>query len=108
MKAWFLFFLGTLAYFLVRYINRKEKRPDFTLSFWIKDNWQELILAFIFDLAAMLIILDPNTAIDLTKLFSSLPADIVVSSTLVLSFVIGYGGGWGVYAMIKKKVSDSQ
>lgn len=38
MKNWVLFFLGTLAYFLYRFIKRKEKRPDFSIHFWIEDN----------------------------------------------------------------------
>lgn len=105
MKSWFLFFLGTLGYFLHRYIHRKDKQ-SFDLRFWLQDNWPELLLAFIFDLAAMIIVMDPDTAIDLTQLLSQLPVGLVVSAKLVSAFACGFGIGWGVYTVLKKKVKD--
>ncbi|MCJ7447916.1 MAG: hypothetical protein MUO72_09495 [Bacteroidales bacterium] len=107
MKNWFLFFLGTLGYFLYRYSTRKEKRPDFDFKFWIKDNWNELLLTFVFDLAAIIILLDPDTAIDLTKI-GWFPSWLVLPVKLVGSFLLGYGGGWAVYAIFKKKVKYAQ
>ena len=103
MKAWILFFLGTLGYFLYRYINRKEKATDFTFKFWIKDNWPELLLTFIFDLAAVIILLDPDTKIDLTKI-EWFPKWLTMPVSLAGSFLIGYGGGWAIYTIFKRKV----
>ena len=107
MKSWVLFFLGTLAYFLYKYINRSSKQSTLNIRFWIQDNWPELLFAFIFDLAAVLILLDPATAIDLTQvgwwpLWLSLPIQ------LVGPFFVGYGGGLVVYKLFKKKVQYSQ
>lgn len=102
MKEWFLFFLGTLAYFLWIYNSRKDKSSDFSFKFWFKDNWNELLFTFVFDLAAVLILLDPETHIDLTKI-EWFPAWLVLPFRLVGSFLIGYGGGWAIYLVFKKK-----
>lgn len=102
MKAWFLFFLGTLAYFFDRYLNRKDKNKPVSLVFWLKDNWQELAFAFIIDLAIVIVVLDPHTTIDITKI-AWLPDWLGFSVNLILSFFVGYGGGLIVYSAFKKK-----
>ena len=101
-----MFILGTLAYFLQRYSNRKVK-DSFDLKFWLKDNWNELVLAFIFDLAAMIILLDPATSIDITQI-EWMPAFLVLPVKLVGSFLVGYGGGLAVYSIFRKKVKYVQ
>ena len=102
MKAWFLFFLGALAYFLYRYNTRKNKIENFSFKFWFKDNWPELLMTFVFDLAAVIILLDPETSIDITKI-EWFPGWLVLPFRLVGSFLVGYGGGWAVYLVFKKK-----
>lgn len=108
MKAWLLFFLGTLAYFINRYNGRKNKLPEFDLVFWIKDNWPELILTVIIDLAAMIILMDAGTAVDMSTFLSKLPIGIVLSGKLALSFACGFGLGAGVYQLFKKKCKDAE
>jgi len=107
MKAWFLFFIGTIAFFLYKYIKRGKKAEAFNMTFWFKDNWQELLLTFLFDFAAMLIVMDSGTSIDLTEVISFLPAGIVLSATLVVAFFVGFGGGAAVYSMLKRKVKSN-
>jgi len=108
MKTWFLFFLGTLAFFLYKYIKRGKKAEAFSIKFWFKDNWQELTLTFIFDFAAMIILLDKNTHIDLSEILSFLPATVELSASLILAFFVGYGGGAAIYAMLKKKIKAKE
>jgi len=108
MKAWFLFLLGTFAFFLFKYIRRSKPEQPLSIKFWFVDNWQELLLTFIFDFAAMIILLDNGTRIDLTSLLSALPANVELSAILLVSFIVGFGGGWGIYTMLKKKVKDNQ
>ena len=105
MKSWILFLLGTLAYFLIRYVNRTDKVKDFNLKFWIKDNWPELSVAVILDIAVMIILMDENTNIT-AWLSTYLPAGIVVSAKLALSLACGLGLGAGVYELFKKKLKD--
>jgi hypothetical protein len=102
VKPWLLFFLGTLAYFLYIYINRSSKDKP-SLSFWISDNWPELLFTFLFDLAAILILLDPETQIDVTKI-EWFPAWLILPVKLVGSFLLGYGGGYAIYNLLKRKV----
>jgi hypothetical protein len=107
MKAWFLFILGSVAYFLVRYGNEKKTltkmAKDFDINYWLADNWNELLVIFIFDLAAVIILFDPVTAIDLTKI-EWFPVYLALPAKLVGSFLVGYGGGWGIYSVFNKKV----
>lgn len=106
MKSWVLFFLGTLAYFLSRYINRRKKNIDFDFNFWLKDNWPELTFAFIIDLAMVLIALDPDTNIDITGI-SWIPEWLTFPVKLLVSFGIGFGGGAGVYAAFRNKTNKA-
>ncbi len=103
MKAWFLFFLGTLAYFLIRYTNRRDKEPKFSFRFWVRDNWVQMAIALILDLAAMIILLDSGT--NLTEwLRTFLPPGVVISAELVIALGCGLGLGAGAYETFKKKL----
>jgi len=106
MTAWLLFILGTLAYFLIRYAGRTDKRPDFDLGFWFKDNWPELTIALLLDLAVMIILMQSDTDITVW-LGKYLPDGVVVSSKLILSLACGLGLGWGIYEIFNKKVKDA-
>lgn len=103
MKAWILFFLGTLAYFLYKYLTRKDKTTTLSPLYWWNDNWPELLFAFVFDLAVMLIFIDPDTKIDLAQI-TWFPKWLALPVKLAGSFLIGYGGGLTVYAIFKRKV----
>jgi len=105
MKNWILFILGTLAYFLIRYNNRTDKIKKFNFKFWLKDNWVQLSMALILDLAAMIILLDSGT--NLTEwLKTFMPPGIAVSTELVLSLACGLGLGAGGYEIFKKKFKE--
>lgn len=101
MKPWILFFIGTLAYFVYRYMDRSNKEKP-SISFWWEDNWPELLFTFLFDLAAILILLDPDTKIDLTKI-EWFPSWLVLPVRLVGSFLLGFGGGLAIYEVFKRK-----
>ncbi len=94
--------MGTLAYFLNKYVGRKDKTKAPSISFWIKDNWAQLLLAFIFDLAAMILVMDAGTTVDVTNWLNQLPIGIVVPGKLLLAFGCGFGLGWGAYNLLKK------
>jgi len=106
-KAWFLFFLGTLAYFLYKYINRSKKTIGFKIGFWFKDNWPELVLSFVVDFGMALVFLDKTPAIDFSQI-AWIPAWLKARAVLQLfAFFLGYGGGLVVYNILKKKVKDA-
>ena len=108
MKAWFLFFLGTLAYFLWKWIKRSKKTVGFSIKFWLKDNWSELVLSFVVDFAMALVFLDKTPAIDFEQI-AWIPVWLKSGAVLQLfAFFLGYGGGLIVYNMLKKKVKDAK
>lgn len=102
-KSWILFFLGTLAYFFYKYLNRKNKQLKGDFRFWIIDNWQELVFAFVFDFAVMMILMDPGTIFDLSNV-TWFPSWLILPAKLTGSFIIGFGGGVSAYNMVKKKI----
>jgi hypothetical protein len=103
MKAWILFFLGTLAFFLYKYLTRKDKSTKLSPIFWWRDNYPELLFSFVIDLAVMLIFIDPETKVDLSQI-AWFPKWLVLPVKLAGSFLIGYGGGVAVYNIFKRKV----
>ena len=102
IKAWVLFFLGTGAYFITRYGNKRNKSRDFDLKFWLNDNWPELSVAFIVDLAMTLLILDPATQIDMSGV-AWWPQWLTLPIAAAIAFFLGYGGGAIVYGAFKGK-----
>jgi hypothetical protein len=106
MKAWLLFVIGTLAYFDLRFINRKDKSV-FNIGFWLKDNWPELLFTFLLDLIAMIILMDADTNIT-AWLTTKLPDGLVLPSKLVFSAFCGLGFGHIGYELIKKTVKKGK
>ena len=106
MTAWLLFIIGTLAYFLIRYNGRENKAPSLDLGFWFKDNWSELTVALLLDLAVMIILMQNDTNIT-DWLNKYLPEGVTLSAKLVGSLACGLGLGAAIYAIFSKKVKDA-
>jgi len=104
MKAWLVFFLGTLGYFAIKFKNRKDKAKEITLTFWWQDNWYQLLPAVILDLILMIIFMDADTDITVW-LTGFLPAGLVLSAKLAGAALCGLGLGWVAYEGFKKKKS---
>jgi len=108
MKAWFLFILGTLVYFLFRFEGRADRSKEPDLVFWFKDNWIQLTGAFLLDLIAMILLTD--SSINLTLYLNKhIPEGLVNLTILALPVACGLGLGWGAYEFIKlflKKKTD--
>lgn len=103
---WIMFFLGTLAYFLYKFITRSKKTIAPTLKFWWKDNAPELLLSFVVDFAVALALIGEVGNFDPAKMTfipEWLPFGFVVK---LFFFFIGYGGGLLVYNILQKKVKD--
>ena len=106
MKAWLLFLLGTIAYFDLRFINRKDKSV-FDIKFWFKDNWPELLFTFILDLIAMIILMDSDTNIT-AWLIRILPDGLVLPAKLLFAALCGLGFGHLGYEMIQKTLKKKK
>jgi hypothetical protein len=100
---WLVFLIGTLLYFLMKFIGRIDKTKEPSFVFWWKDNWPELLLAFGFDVLAMIILCNKETNITvfLAKL---VPEGIVFPTKLIIGAACGLGIGGGIYELIAGKL----
>lgn len=103
MKTWLLFLIGSLIYFMIRYLNRTDKVKDFNLWFWFKDNYPELIVAFGLDLLFMIILTDDGVNVS-GFLAKHLPEGIVVPAELIIGAACGLGLGYAGYEFIQKTI----
>lgn len=105
---WFLFFLGTLAYFFIRYDGRTDKSKEFDFLYWLKDNWAQLSGGFILDLMAFLLIAYSGFDISIW-LGKYVPEGLVGLTVLAIPAACGLGLGYGAYELLKvflKKKTD--
>jgi len=105
IKAWFLFLLGTVYYFALRYAKRSKKTVAFSFKYWMKDNLPEFITTLIVDVAFMVILTDAGTIIDISKF---VPDGIILPGKLLFAFGIGAGLGKIMYEIFKKKATDAK
>jgi len=97
-------FLGIVLYFLMRFQNRRDKKAEPDIKFWLKDNGVELIIITLFDVSLMLLLLKGGLVIDLNKYFPSLPDGVAFTGDLAICFLIGLVLAAGIYELIKTKV----
>ena len=103
MINWILCLLGICVYFLRRYDNRKHKNTPVSFSFWIADNWPELLTTLFLNTAIMIIIHLPGTTVDMNPIFSQLPFGLNVAGLPTLSFFLGLGLTWTFYSLFRSK-----
>ena len=92
--------LGILIYFLNRFINRRGKNKTFSITFWLKDNWPELLVVLLMDISLMILLLTNDVTIDLAGF---IPDWMVAPGDLTLVWLVGLGLASLVYTFIKKK-----
>lgn len=56
--------IGILTYFLLRYEGRTDKAKPLSFSFWVRDNWVQLLIILLLNLAIMILILSADLTID--------------------------------------------
>jgi hypothetical protein len=101
-------FIGILIFFLNKFNGRKDKTTEPSIKFWFKDNWPELVIISLFDMALMILLVFGGLKLDFTKLLPSLPDGVTVAGDWAACFLIGLFLAWAFYALIKKKVEDSK
>ena len=99
--------LGVITFFLIRFINRKDKTAEPNITFWFKDNKWEVLLILLVDLQLMIFALKGGLTIDIGKLLPFLPEGISLIGDWVLSSAIGWFVAFLVYVAIQKKVADT-
>jgi hypothetical protein len=93
--------LGIAICFLTKFSSRREQDKTFSFSFWIKDNWPELTIIGLFDIAIIGLLLVGDIQINVTEF---VPEWIAVIGNNAVAFLLGLGLSAGIYEIIKKKV----
>lgn len=93
--------LGITIYFLTRYGSRAEKDKDFSLAFWWKDNWNELVTTVLFDAAVMILFLAGDIELNISQF---IPEWLMKVGGLTIAFALGLGLAALIYEIFKKKI----
>ena len=94
--------LGIVICFLTKYNSRREHDKTFSLKFWLNDNWPELTIIALFDIAIVGLLLLGDIQISVTEL---IPEWIAVVGNNAISFILGLGLSATIYSIFKKKVT---
>ena len=99
--------IGVLIFFLSRFQGRTDKTKSASLSFWLKDNWGELVIIALFDVALMMLVFIGGIELNFDKIAPMLPDGVKLAGDGAMCFVIGLFIAWlfykGYQKIIKKK-----
>jgi len=98
--VWIVAFLGIIASFIVKFINRRDKTKEPDIVYWIKDNYYECAVSFIF--MVILMIIGSKTEFDEEAILSKIPFVKALPFDLLFAAVAGYFNNVLWYAVIKK------
>ncbi len=98
--VWLVAFLGIIASFIVKFINRRDKTKEPDIVYWIKDNYYECAVSFIF--MVILMIIGSKTKFDEEAILSKIPFVKSLPFDLLFAAVAGYFNNVLWYAVIKK------
>jgi len=97
--------LGICIYFLSRFNKRRSKEKNFSIKFWITDNWPELLTILLVDISVMILFVTNDISFDMA---SFVPDWLVNIGDLGVSWLIGLGLAYLVYNVIRKKLAEKQ
>lgn len=104
MINWILNLIGIFTYFINRYANRANK-TKFNFSLWINDNWPELASTLLVNIALMLLLMQPETTINIDDwLKANVPFAIQIAIKPLFSLLLGLGLSAFLYGLFRKKV----
>ena len=104
MINWILNIIGIAIYFLNKYAGRKNK-TKFNAKFWLKDNFPELASTLLINLALMLLLMQPETNINIDDLIKEhVPFALQVAVKPLFSLLLGLGLSSFLYSLFRKKV----
>lgn len=100
--------LGILIFFFARFAGRKDKDAPVSAKFWLKDNWEQLVVVALFDVALMLLVIEGGLKFNFEKLAPMLPDGVQLAGDLALCFLVGLLFAWGFYVGYKKVVLEKR
>ena len=104
MVNWILNLIGVMIYFINKYANRKNK-TKWNGLFWLNDNWPELASTMLINIALMLLLMQPETNINIDDLIKEhVPFALQVAVKPLFSLLLGLGLSAFLYSLFRKKV----
>jgi hypothetical protein len=100
MLAWVLALLGIMMSFLVKYIKRNNKEKAWSLVFWAKDNYPELLVSLLSMI--ILVVIFQKSEFDNTFMNDKFPWIKSLPLDLVAAALAGYLNNALWYAIVKK------
>ena len=94
--------IGVIIFFLNRFVGRKDKNKELSISFWIKDNWGELLIIALFDLALMMLVFIGGIELNFEKIAPMLPEGMKIAGDGAMCFLIGLFLAWAFYRGYQK------
>ena len=96
--------IGILTYFISRYANRTNK-TKFNSKHWVNDNWPELASTLLVNIALMLLLMQPETNINIDEwLKANVPFALQIAIKPLFSLLLGLGLSAFLYNLFRKKV----
>lgn len=100
MLVWVIAFLGIVLSFFVKYAYRTNKEKLPSKSFWVKDNYPEMIVSLLS--MVILIIIFQKSTFDDSVIITRLPWITSLPMDLVSAALAGYLNNTIWYAIVKK------
>jgi len=94
--------LGVLIFFLNRFAGRKNKTAPVSAKYWLKDNWEQLLIVALFDVALMLLVVLGGLELNFEKIAPMLPDGVTLAGDAALCFLVGLLFAWATYVGYKK------
>ena len=99
MLTWIIAFLGIALSFFVKYKNRAVKEREWSLGYWLQDNFIEVPISVIS--MVILLIIGQRTTFDQSIILEKLPWITSLPMDLIAAAVIGYLNNTLWYAFIR-------
>ena len=100
MLVWFMALAGIASSFFLKYANRTSQKKSWSLGFWVKDNYPEMIVSFLSMI--MLVIIFQRTTFNDTVILEKLPWITSLPMDLVSAALAGYLNNTIWYAIVKR------
>jgi len=98
--VWLIAFLGIALSFFVKYAKRTSKEKVWSFTFWIKDNWPEVVSSFLS--MFILLIIFQRTEFDQASFVQKVPWITSLPMDLVAAALAGYLNNTLWYAIVAK------
>ena len=96
--------IGIAIFFLTRFVTRTDKTKKPSRSYWIRNNWPELVIILLFDAGLMLIQVFGGISINYEKILPGLGEAATFTGEIAACFFIGLVLAFVIYMIYKTAI----